>query len=192
MRNIFFVAATAATALVMLDGSSSAQTMPDAIPAPTNVVIHSSGNTYSAQVDAAGKLQVGEASPIQFFHTRLGEVQSSIGCTALVPPPPSGRSLDVQQVRVDVYTDPATGLGQALNIATDSSCFEIVGEVTPGSVGTYSITFGPGQIATSGLYVRAVGKVAADVYADGFYIPSRAAPANNFRAMNNTRPADGH
>ncbi|HEY1709189.1 MAG TPA: hypothetical protein VGG10_13045 [Rhizomicrobium sp.] len=149
-----------------------------ATAADTNVVIRDAGKNTPAQVDPAGKLDVGPAAPGQFFHTDYLGLQSSVGCAAIATAP-GGKALNVRQVRINIYGDPAPGPNNNLAVYSDTACNQEVGDMNPPAIGPYTMTFDPGVTSQSGMSVRVTGSLSAEVFVDGFYILAGAAPASS-------------
>jgi hypothetical protein len=145
--------------------------------------------SHVAKVDANGKLQIGGgpvslsgtattqiAAPSAYVH-RFGFDNSST-CTVIAQPP-TGKAMIVRDVRIDVFQDPSPGISQLVALYDDTTCSDLIGDVNPPTVGETVLPFDPGLgiAAGSGLSMITNGSVAAEVYTDGYSVPSNQVPA---------------
>ena len=145
--------------------------------------------SHVAKVDANGKLQVGGgpvsltgtattqlAAPSTYLHSRFFPIAGSCNVVAT---PPAGKAMIVRDVRIDVYQDPMPGSGQYVSLYSDNTCSSLVGDVNPATVGETVLPLDPGLgiPAGSGLSVLVGGSVGAEVYTDGYAVPSGQGPA---------------
>jgi hypothetical protein len=147
-----------------------------------------------AHVNSSGQLQTaGSTSVTNTVTTELtapsayvdGAVADAIGgdgCVVIATPP-SGKAMIVRDVTVDVFSDPSPGEGDNLPIFTGTTCEEggvAIGDVNPPTVGVTTLPFDPGLgvPAKSGLSAFANGSVDAEIYVDGYSVPSSQVPAS--------------
>jgi hypothetical protein len=141
-----------------------------------------------AKVDASGKLQTSgsvtntvntqQAAPSAYLHTTTFGLISSYGCVTFATPA-SGKAMILREVRVDVFSVTSTGPDQNIAIYTGAHCDgSQVADVNPATVGETVLPFDPGLgiKAGSGLSGFADGTVQAEVYTDGYSVPSGAVP----------------
>jgi hypothetical protein len=131
-----------------------------------------------AKVDVGNRLAVQEVPPSTYFHAANYDLTNSDGCFAIAMPP-SGKSLVIRQVRVDVWKDPTPGQGQYVGIYPNGSCSGAdVGEVNPAGFGQTIVPFDPGLAVPNGssLGLFVGGNVGVVVYVDGYQVPSAVAP----------------
>jgi hypothetical protein len=142
-----------------------------------------------AKVDASGKLQTSGSvtntvnteltAPSAYLHTATFGLNSSQGCVTFATPP-SGKAMILREVRIDVFSLTATGPAQNVVIDTGARCDgSPVADVNPATVGETVLPFDPGLgiKAGSGLSGFVDGTVQAEVYTDGYSVPSAAVPS---------------
>jgi hypothetical protein len=86
----------------------------------------------------------------------------------------------LRDVKIDVFSVTSTGAGQNVLVYTGAQCDGfLVGDVNPAMVGETVLPFDPGLgiPAGSGLSGFADGTVQAEVYTDGYSVPSATVPA---------------
>ena len=145
---------------------------------------------YVAHVNSKGQLQVGGgpvtvtntvptelAPPSAYVHGTAFDLAGGDGCTELATPP-SGKAMIVREVKISVSSDPSPG-GAFVAIYADTSCSTLVADVYPPTIGETTLPFDPGLgiPAKSGLSVVVAGSIQADVYMDGYSVPSGSVPA---------------
>jgi hypothetical protein len=145
--------------------------------------------SHVAHVDANGKLQIGGgpvslsgtattqiAPPSAYVH-RFGFDNSST--CAVIAQPPTGKAMIIRDVRIDVFQDPSPGISQLVALYDDTTCSDLVADVNPPTVGETVLPFDPGLgiAAGSALSMVTNGSVAAEVYTDGYSVPSNQVPA---------------
>ena len=149
--------------------------------------------TQIAKVDPTGHLKVGDgsgpltvdgsvqlAAPGALYHaTQL--IVDDTACRS-VAAAPTGKALILRDMRVNVFSNPSPGSGNAVVFYTDSGCAPqtIVADVNPPSVGLTVVPFDPGFAIASGqgLYAEALGSVEAETYADGYAVAAGQVPAS--------------
>jgi hypothetical protein len=138
---------------------------------------------HKAQVNSSGQLQTsGSTSITNTVSTELapssaflhGENGAQSSRCSVVLTPPQGKAMIVRQVRINVFADPSPGESQDVAIFTGIDCNSFVGEVTPPTAGETILPFDPGLgiPAKSGLSAETGGSVEAQVFADGYSVPS--------------------
>ena len=150
-----------------------------AIAQTTQVNVTDPTSSRKAHVEVGGRLAVQEVPPTSYFHAQVFGAISASGCVVLATAP-SGKALIVSDVRVSVYSVGTTGPGHYVAIYNDADCgmADVFGEVNPGAIGLNVVPFGPGMAIPAGgsVSVRVSGSPAADVYLDGYTVPSSVAP----------------
>jgi hypothetical protein len=133
--------------------------------------------TRAARVEIGGRLAVQDVPPANFFHS--GGLLSSAGPCVTFATAPATKAVVVRQLRVDVtdIVGGATGGNNNIVFFFGSACNEVVGQVTPSSVGLVTVTFDPGLVLNPGatLAATASGSPRAALAADGYLIDSGAA-----------------
>ena len=157
--------------------------------------------TRVAHVNASGQLQVNGpttvtntvatqlAPPSAYLHTTTFGLTGSSGCVTFATPP-SGKAMILREVRVDVFSVSSTGPDQTVSVFTGAHCDgSQVADVNPATVGETVLPFDPGLgiKAGSGLSGFASGTVQAEVYTDGYSVPSSTVPASAV-TQSRTRP----
>jgi hypothetical protein len=156
--------------------------------------------SHVAKVDANGKLQIGGgpvslsgtattqlAAPTAYVH-RFGFDNSS-SCTVIAQPP-TGKAMIVRDVRIDVYEDPSPGISQLVALYDDTTCSDLIADVNPPTIGETVLPFDPGVGIPAGSSLSMVtnGSVAAEVYTDGYSVPSNQVPATHAAATRTRSP----
>lgn len=201
MRNIFRLRAPLLPTAISLLALTIAMGGTAVAVAPTVVnIADPTTPTNTAHVDAAGKMSVGDgagavtvdgtvtsqvAPSTTVLHFAANVPAGSGGCLVLATPP-AGKAMIVDQVRVNVTSDPAPGSGHNLGFYT-GQCVRFVGEVTPATVGQTAMTFGAGLGINAAsnlpsLNVQQNSAVAANVFVDAHTVASSAVPATGVQA----------
>lgn len=148
------------TSAMAQDASPSARTA-------TTTVIADPSTSSEARVDTTGRLLTQVAAPTNFFSQTTIGIQDS--CAQIVNPP-SGKSVVVTDVTVNIYNLSNPGSGTKLTFFNSPNCggFE-VGNINPSSLGVTTIPFGPG-IVVSGMSVGGQGTIGAETFAHGYVV----------------------
>jgi hypothetical protein len=156
--------------------------------------------SHVAKVDASGRLQIagGPVSLTGTATTQLAAPSAYIhafgfnngpSCQA-VATPPAGKAMIVRDVRIDVYQDPSPGISQLVALYNDTTCSNLVADVNPATIGETVLPFDPGLGVAAGSALSAItnGSVAAEVYTDGYSVPSNQVPATPAAATRTHSP----
>lgn len=148
---------------------------------------------HKAHVNSSGQLQTsGSTSVTNTVNTELapssaflhGENGAQSSACSVVLTPPRGKAMIVRQVRINVFQDPSPGENQVVNIFTGIDCNSFVGAVNPPAAGETILPFDPGLgiPAKSALSAETGGSVEAEVFADGYSVPSSQVPTSGIRS----------
>jgi len=140
-------------------------------------------STYVTSVSKDGHMLVRGVPPTAYFHNAAFGLYSSSGCVTIATPP-SGLSLVVKQIRLDVYYDPNPGYSEDIALFAGSPCGTMVGDVNPPTVGQTIVSFDPGLTIPPGSVLSAsvLGDPQAEAFVDGYTVDPRVAPNTNANA----------
>jgi hypothetical protein len=134
-------------------------------------------DNVTAQVTRAGQLETAIAQPTlfrAFYDLNLGGSTCDTVYTA-----PSGYSLILEQVTIDVFADTTPGSGDTVSVATDDNCQNLLLDENPPSNGATVFPLGSGIVVPAGHSIYAIAKdnVEAEVYGYGYLVPVADAPS---------------
>jgi hypothetical protein len=137
-----------------------------------------------AHVTSAGEVATAPADPDSLYSSPL---QTVFGSTAvLVAQPPSGSALILTSLAVTVYSNPSPGIGNGFvfDINSNNSCsgslvgsFEAVVDISGLNVVNVPIGSGVAIPAGDALCGEAIGSPEANVWANGYVVPSGSVAA---------------
>lgn len=133
----------------------------------TATVIADPDTNNEARVDTAGRLLTETTAPSNLFSETVTGIQDA--CEPIVAPP-SGKTVIVTDVVVNVYSLGTPGSGNRLTFFNSPNCsgYEVAG-LTPSALGVTTIPFGPG-IAVTGMSVGGQGTIGAETFAHGYIV----------------------
>jgi hypothetical protein len=130
------------------------------------------------------------ATPSAYINSSVASVIGDSSCVE-VAAPPSGKAMIVRDVIFNVVQDPSPGVGQHIVIFPDANCSgSAVADVNPATIGEITLPFDPGLgiRAGSGLSAVAQGSVGAELYLEGYAVPSSQVPATRVTTLGSRTP----
>ena len=139
-----------------------------------------------ARVDAAGKLQVAEATPKNFIMQSHNVLASG---KIVLATPSASHALVITSLAIDTYLDAAPGAFDYLEFFishANATCGLSAGDVdvlNPATIGETVVPFQPGIVVPAGRSLCVVdgdaAHLQADVFAYGYIVPAAAAPTGS-------------
>lgn len=147
----------------------------------TKVAITDPRDGDRAKVDTTGNLAVAgtvtaRPAPVAALVRGRSGVSS---CTPILLPP-AGKALVLTSVHINVYLNPTPGFANNVLLYDRPGCAGgLVDVVNPAGIGATPLDYGNGLAipTTGGLFARVQGGVQAEVYANGYTVPSSQVPA---------------